>query len=244
MNFNNISVVVEDGVAVVLMDRPPVNAMSAKFRRDLTDVFAELGNNPEVRAIVISGANNVFCGGMDIKEKGDPVRARSDAEHRAFTNGLRECPIPIVAALNGATVGTGVNIAAACDVIVASENAFMAMPEVSVGIPNGASGLVRLFGQSRGRRMFFTGMRVSAAELYRLGVVEACVPADQLMSKALQIAHEIAKQDPLVLAAAKHIYNLAQEVPFGIAKNMEYAMAAQLSAVRMSGGALTSKGGV
>jgi enoyl-CoA hydratase len=219
-------------VAIVLMDRPPVNAMSASFRRQLADLFGELTEDDAVQAIVLSGAGRTFCGGMDIKEPKDSVRMRSDSEHRAFTNSMRECPKPIVAALNGATVGTGVNIAAACDVLIASESAFMSMPEVSVGIPNGASGLVRLFGQSRGRRMFFTGMRVSAQELYRLGVVEACVPPEKLIEEALAIAQEMVQVEPAVLAAAKHLYNLAQEVPFAIAKNMEYALSSQLSEAR------------
>src|SRR5262249_28090273 len=115
---------------------------------------------------------------------------------------------------------------------IASENAYMAMPEVGVGVPNGASALVRLFGQSRGRRMFFTGMRVSARELYRTGVIEACVPADQLIPEAMKIARELAAQDPGVITAAKQVYNLAQEVPFAITKNMENAFAAQVGKVK------------
>ena len=98
-----------------------------------------------------------------------------------------------------------------------------------VGVPTGASALVRLFGQSRGRRMFYTGMRVSGSELYRLGVAEACVPVEQLLPEAMKIAHEIAAQDPDVIAAAKQVYNLAQEVPFAIAKNMENAFTAQVA---------------
>jgi enoyl-CoA hydratase len=80
--------------------------------------------------------------------------------------------------------------------------------------------------------MFFTGMRVPAAELYRLGVVEACVPRAELIDCAKAIAREMVPMDPDVLAAAKHLYNLAQEVPFGIAKNMEYAVATMLPARR------------
>src|SRR5690606_21990087 len=98
--------------------RPPVNAMSAELRRQLAQLFSELAEDDSVRSIVLSGANRTFCGGMDIKEARDPIRLRSDAEHRTFTNSIRECPKPFVAALNGATVGTGVNIAAACDVLI------------------------------------------------------------------------------------------------------------------------------
>jgi enoyl-CoA hydratase len=233
----HVKITVDEGVALVVIDRPPVNAMSNALRREIVEIFGQLNERADVRAVVLTGTPKIFSGGMDLKEHraarhelGD--KSRSEHEHRNFHNALRECSKPIVAAISGPAVGTGVNIAAACDVLVASENAFMAMPEVGVGVPNGASALVRLFGQSRGRRMFFTGMRVSAQELYRLGVIEACVPSEQLLAEAMKIAREIAAQDPDVIAAAKQVYNLAQEVPFAIAKNMENAFTAQLARAR------------
>jgi enoyl-CoA hydratase len=237
MASEHLRLTVEDGVALVVIDRPPVNAMSNALRRELVALFGQLDERADVRAIVITGTPKIFCGGMDLKEHraarhelGD--KARSVHEHRNFHSALRECSKPVVAAIGGPAVGTGVNIAAASDILIASENAYMAMPEVGVGVPNGASALVRLFGQSRGRRMFFTGMRVSAQELYRLGVIEACVPSDRLVPEAMKIARELAAQDPDVLAAAKQVYNLAQEVPFAIAKNMENAFAAQVGKLR------------
>lgn len=233
MSSEYLKVSLDEGVAVVVIDRPPVNAMSNALRREVVELFGQLDERSDVRAIVLTGTPKIFSGGMDLKEHrearnelGD--KARSIHEHRNFHSALRECSKPIVAAISGPAVGTGVNIAAACDILLASENAYMAMPEVGVGVPNGASALVRLFGQSRGRRMFFTGMRVSAQELYRLGVIEACVSAEQLLPEAMKIARELAAQDPEVIAAAKQIYNLAQEVPFAIAKNMENAFAAQI----------------
>lgn len=232
-----LKVTVEDGVALVVIDRPPVNAMSNQLRRDVVELFGQLDEHPDVRAIVITGTPKIFCGGMDLKEHraakhGPGDKARSVHEHRNFHNALRECSKPIVAAISGPAVGTGVNIAAASDILIASENAYLAMPEVGVGVPNGASALVRLFGQSRGRRMFFTGMRVSAQELYRTGVIEACVPSDQLIPEAMKIARELAAQDPDVIAAAKQVYNVAQEVPFAITKNLENAFSAQVGKVK------------
>lgn len=229
----HLKVTVEDGVALVVIDRPPVNAVSNQLRRDVVELFGRLDDDAAVRAIVITGTPKIFCGGMDLKEHraarhGPGDKARSIHEHRNLHNALRENSKPIVAAISGPAVGTGVNIAAAADILIASENAYMAMPEVGVGVPNGASALVRLFGQSRGRRMFFTGMRVSAQELYRTGVIEACVPSDQLIPEAMKIARELAAQDPDVIAAAKQVYNLAQEVPFAISKNMENAFSAQI----------------
>jgi enoyl-CoA hydratase len=233
----NVKVTVEKAIAIISIDRPPVNAMNTALRRELTEIFGEMEDRDDVKVVILTGAANIFCGGMDLKEHRSHVHktgdgARSEHDHRSFTNSLRECSKPIIAALNGPAVGTGVNIAAACDIILASNNAWMAMPEIGVGIPNGASGLVRLFGQSKGRRMFFTGQRVDARELYRLGVIEACVPREDLMAHAMDIAADIAAQDMDTLIAAKHCYNLAQEVPFAIAKNMEYVMTRQLSRKR------------
>lgn len=237
MVSEHLKVTVDDGVALIVIDRPPVNAMSNQLRRDVVELFGQLDERQDVRVIVITGTPKIFCGGMDLKEHraakhdlGD--KARSVHEHRNFHSALRECSKPVVAAISGPAVGTGVNIAAASDILIASENAYMAMPEVGVGVPNGASALVRLFGQSRGRRMFFTGMRVSAQELYRTGVIEACVPSDQLIAEAMKIARELAAQDPDVIAAAKQIYNLAQEVPFAIAKNMENAFSLQVGKLK------------
>lgn len=237
-----LKVTIEDGVALVVIDRPPVNAMSNQLRRDVVELFGQLDERADVRAIVITGTPKIFCGGMDLKEHraaqhGPGDKARSVHEHRTFHNALRECSKPIVAAISGPAVGTGVNIAAASDILIAAENAYMAMPEVGVGVPNGASALVRLFGQSRGRRMFFTGMRVSAQELYRTGVIEACVPSDQLIPEAMKIARELAAQDPDVIAAAKQVYNLAQEVPFAITKSMENAFSAQVGRTKAARGA-------
>ena len=237
MVSEHLRLTIEDGVALIVIDRPPVNAMSNQLRRDVVELFGQLDERTDVRAIVITGTPKIFCGGMDLKEhraaKHEPGdKARSLHEHRNFHNALRECSKPIVAAISGPAVGTGVNIAAASDILIAAENAYMAMPEVGVGVPNGASALARLFGQSRGRRMFFTGMRVSAQELYRTGVIEACVPADQLIPEAMKIARELAAQDPDVIAAAKQVYNLAQEVPFAITKNMENAFAVQVGKVK------------
>lgn len=237
MTFEHLKVTVEDNVALVVIDRPPVNAMSNQLRRDIVECFGQLDEREDVRAIVITGTSKIFSGGMDLKEHraakhelGD--KARSTHEHRNMHNALRECSKPIIAAISGPAVGSGVNLAAASDILIASENAYMAMPEVGVGVPNGASALVRLFGQSRGRRMFFTGMRVSAQELYRTGVIEACVPSEQLIPEAMKIAKELSNQDPDVIAAAKQIYNLAQEVPFAITKNMENAFSAQIGKTR------------
>jgi enoyl-CoA hydratase len=233
MSESFATVSVNEAIAIVSIDRPPVNAMNGGLRRELTEVFGELDERDDVKVIILTGAKQIFCGGMDLKEHrnaehkpGD--KARSIHEHRNFTSALRECSKPVIAAINGPAVGTGVNIAAACDILIASDNAWMAMPEVGVGIPNGASGLVRLFSQSKGRRMFFSGGRISAQELYRLGVIEACVPREKLLDAALEIAREIAVQNLDTLIAAKHVYNLAQEVPFAIAKNSENAITAML----------------
>jgi enoyl-CoA hydratase len=237
MSESYAAVSVGEAIAVISVDRPPVNAMSSGLRRELTEIFGELDERSDVKVIVLTGAQKIFCGGMDLKEhrnaeKKPGDKARSVHEHRNFTAAIRECSKPVIAAINGPAVGTGVNIAAACDILIASDNAWMAMPEVGVGIPNGASGLVRLFSQSKGRRMFFTGGKISAQELYRLGVIEACVPREQLLEAAMEIAREIAAQNLDTLIAAKHVYNLAQEVPFAIAKNSENAITALLDRVR------------
>jgi enoyl-CoA hydratase len=117
----------------------------------------------------------------------------------------------------------------ASDIWVCSEDAYVSMPEINVGLAGGVSFLQRVFGQSRARRMFYTGMQVSAAELYRLGLVEACLPAAELMPYAMAIAHEIASKAPLAVRLAKEAARLTEVMPLRDAYRYEQSNTVALS---------------
>lgn len=209
-----IRVVVEDHVAVVTMDNPPVNAQDRRFNDELTLAFDRLSERDDVRVAVLTGAGRVFSAGADIKARA-ALAAEAEAggrvQHlrraRESFNAVYECRKPVIAALNGPALGAGLALAASCDILIASETGSLGLPEIDVGLLGGARHAMRLFGHSRTRRMMMTGYRVPGPELYRLGVVEACVPADQLMPAAMDLARQIAAKSPVASRLAKHALN-------------------------------------
>lgn len=208
---------VADYVAVVTMDRAPVNALSRQMRRELIAVFDEISERDDIRCAVIIGTGTVFCAGADLRDRPDADIAGDFLEHnrvtRETTNAIRECAKPVIAAINGTALGAGFAIAAACDILFASEEASVGMPEINVGLAGGASMLKTLFGRSTLRRMFFTGQRLSAHDLYRRGVIEEVVPADQLLETAKALAAEIASKSPLATVYAKRAANMVDVMP-------------------------------
>ncbi|HTE15473.1 MAG TPA: enoyl-CoA hydratase-related protein, partial [Burkholderiales bacterium] len=186
MPHQYIKVEVNDFVATVIMDRPPVNAQNAQFRMEMMEVFDSFNDRDDVRVAVLSGAGKVFSAGADIKERVGLVKEPGDYwRHnrlaREYTNCIRECAKPVIAAVNGAALGAGFGLMAACDIMLASDNAVFGMPEIDIGLAGGTAMLSNLVGKSRGRRIVFTGDRIPAQEMYRLGVIEMCVPREALM---------------------------------------------------------------
>lgn len=208
---------VSDGVGLVTMDRKPVNALSREMRRALVATFDAISEREDIRCAVLTGAGSVFCAGADLKDRPDADVAGDFLAHNRITretgNSIRECAKPVIAAINGAALGAGFGLAAACDILYASENATVGMPEINVGLAGGVTFLQKFFSQSRARRMFYTGMQVSAQELYRLGLVEACLPAAELMPYAMGIAREIASKSPIAVRLAKEAARMTLTMP-------------------------------
>ncbi|HEX5366604.1 MAG TPA: enoyl-CoA hydratase/isomerase family protein [Acidimicrobiales bacterium] len=207
---------VEEHIAVVRLDNPPVNAHSAQMLADIPTTFDRLSELDEVRAVVLTGEGRVFCAGADIKgsgrapEPGDQLRS-SRAAREAY-HSIRECRKPVVAALNGAALGGGLAIAASCDILVASEQASIGLPEIDVGLMGGQRHAMRLFSHSRLRTMALTGQRIPGPELHRTGVVEACVPPDELMEAAMAIARSLASKSPVAMRMAKDSLNTIEDM--------------------------------
>jgi enoyl-CoA hydratase len=208
---------VSEYVAVVRLDQPPVNALSRATRQRLIDVFDEISERSDVRVAILTGTGKYFCSGADLKDRPDPDKAGDFLAHNRMTretgNAIKECAKPVIAAVNGPALGAGFGLMAACDIFLASDDATFAMPEINVGLAGGVSMLRTLFGRSFTRRMFYTGMRVPAAELYRRGVLDEVLPADQLMPAAMAIAQEIASKAPLAVAYAKQAANMMDLMP-------------------------------
>lgn len=195
-------------VAVVALNRPPVNAMGREIREQFVAAMDALGEREAVRAIVLTSDCKVFCAGADIKEKRDLVAAPGGyAQANRLTRDsflvIKESPKPVIAAVNGPALGAGFVMAACCDMIVASADAWFQMPEIDVGLGGGAAFLQRLLPPGKMRRMMLTAEKVPAAELYRLGAVEECVPAERVLPTAISIAAAIAEKSPVAVKAVR-----------------------------------------
>lgn len=213
----SIHLEVSEHIAVVRLDKPPVNALDRASRRDLIAAFDEISERSDVRVAILTGTGKAFCAGADLKDRPNADKAGDFLDHNRWTretgNAIRECAKPVIAAINGPALGAGFGLMAACDIFLASEDATFAMPEINVGLAGGVSMLRTLVGRSFTRRMFFTGMKVSAAELYRRGVLDEVVPADRLMPLAMEIAQDIASKAPLAVAYAKQAANMMDLMP-------------------------------
>ena len=226
--------VVEEYVALVQFANPPVNAHSQQLLEETAWVFDSISDRDDIRVAVLTGEGKAFCAGADIKERvGAAPEAgahwqRSRRAREAY-HSIMECRKPVIAAINGPALGGGLAFVASCDILVAADTACIGLPEIDVGLLGGGRHAQRLFGHSRLRRMMLTGMRMYGPELYRLGVVEASVPLEQLRETALGIAREIAAKSPLATSLAKHALNNIEEMTLRDGYRFEQTMTGQLS---------------
>lgn len=220
-------------VATLTMDAPPVNALTRTLNDELTLALDRISEMDEVRAVVLTGAGKIFCAGADLKGRASVIKGPGDLpahsrRTRECFHAIRECAKPVICAINGAALGSGLAMAASSDILVASEKASLGLPEVDVGLLGGCSHAMRLFSHSRLRRMALTGMRVDGAELYRLGIVEACVAPEELMSKALEIARVVASKSPVSTRMGKHTLNVIESMSLRDGYRYEQDMTAQI----------------
>ncbi|MFH9688734.1 enoyl-CoA hydratase family protein [Streptomyces sp. NPDC021019] len=200
-----------DGVRVVTVDRPPVNALPVQGWYDLADAVRTAGRDPEVRCVVLAAAGRGFNAGVDIKE------LRRDSGHEALIGANRgcaeafaavyTCEVPVVAAVRGFCLGGGVGLVGNADAIVASEDAVFGLPELDRGALGAATHLARLVPQHLMRTLYYTSRTVTAAELRAHGSVWRVVPRLELMNAALELADEIAAKDGHLLRLAKAALN-------------------------------------
>jgi enoyl-CoA hydratase/3-hydroxyacyl-CoA dehydrogenase len=222
-------VVGTDGpVAVLRMCRPAaMNALNSNVLRDLHHALERVEADPELRVIVLTGEGNAFVAGADIKEMvtKTPLEAREFTQlgHRVFRR-IEEMDAIVIAAINGYALGGGMELALACDIILASEKAQVGLPEVGLGIHPGFGGtqrLPRLVGRWKAKELILTARNLSAQEAKEIGLVNEVYPADKLMEEAMRMAKGIARQGPVAVKLAKHVVNRGAEIDLDTALNYE-----------------------
>lgn len=234
MKFEQYRVDVADFVATVTFDRPPVNAVNRQSREELLQVFDMLGDRDDVRAIILTASGKYFSAGADVKERPSLSREPGDfARHnrltREFFYAITDCAKPVIAAVNGPAMGAGTGMMLACDIMLAADDAWFSMPELDVGLAGGGRFLMQHFTRSQARYMYFTARRIPAAELHRLGIIQACLPADKLMPEARQIAAEIAAKSPIAMRWVKRAFNTVEEMPMREGYRFEQSVTVDLA---------------
>lgn len=201
----------DNGVAEVVMDNPPVNALGYQGWYDVAEQVTAAGNNPDVRAVVLRAEGKGFNAGVDIKElqQADDATAIIGVNRGCYASfkAIYECPVPVISAVNDFCVGGGIGMVGNSDIIIASEGAVFGLPEVDRGALGAATHLSRMVPQHKMRAMFLLAENVTAEELHAYGSVYAVVPKDQLRDKALEIAGSLAKKNTHVIRAAKEALN-------------------------------------
>ena len=200
-----------DGIAEVVQNCPPVNALTVAEWFELADSVRRLGEDPAVRVVILRAEGRGFNAGVDIKEmqNTDGFGALIGANKGCFAAfaAVYDCPVPVVAAVNGFCVGGGIGLVGNADVIVASDDAFFGLPEVDRGALGAATHLSRLVPQHKMREMVYTSANATAQQLHEWGSVSRVVPREQLLDAAREIASTIASKSPVVIRAAKESLN-------------------------------------
>jgi enoyl-CoA hydratase len=200
---------IENRVAEVLLDHPPVNALDSAGWRHLAQTLTTLGADESVSVVVLGARGRGFCAGVDIKELARDARlitAVNKGCYDAFA-AVHDCPVPVIAAAHGFVLGGGIGLVGSCDVIFASEDATFGLPEIDRGALGAASHLLRMFPIQKVRRMLYSGEPISAAEAYRLGALEAVVAKDAVLPAAHALAAKIAAKSPRAVRLAKESLN-------------------------------------
>ncbi len=213
-----VTLEVTDGVGVLTLARPPMNALSVAVQQQIAALAREADQRRDVAALVVHGGPKVFAAGADVKEMADwdhvTMVERSTALQAAFT-ALAEVGKPTIAAITGYALGGGLELALCCDFRVCADSAKLGLPEIQLGIIPGAGGtqrLPRLVGPARAKEMIFSGRHVKADEAHRIGLVDLVVPADAVYDEAVAWGRRYVGGPAMALRAAKTAVDRGIEV--------------------------------
>lgn len=220
------------GYAIITMNRPrEMNALTRDMLTAMDQAVTELEGMEHIKALVITGGNNVFCAGMDIKE----LSTLPDDEVAPFFELLKKCfnriytsPKPIVAAVGGIALGGGFNLATLCDLIVASESAIFGHPELRFGLNPLFHMLRDLVGMAKAKELTMIGEPIGAGEAYRIGLVARLCPPEEFMAEALSLAERLADKSEMAVRAVKKMSRVTPLLDKALALDLEFDLTRQL----------------
>jgi len=238
MEFNNLVLEVKDGLAVLTINRPDkLNALNNEVMQEIKAAFEHIRDSDEIKAVIVTGAGEkAFVAGADITEihtLDQSAGAHFAQEgHDTFTL-IEKLPKPVIAAINGFALGGGCELAMACHIRLANENARFGQPEVGLGITPGYGGtqrLPRLVGKGRALEMVMTGNMIRANQAHAMGLVNHVYPPDELMDKAEEMARTIMSKGPAAVAMCIRLVNEGLDMPLDDAKSHEARLFGEICA--------------
>jgi len=227
---------VEDAIATVVINNPPANALSSPVMTEIEQVFGEMASSREVKVVVFTGAGNFFITGADIKEIAAIGSAKQGedltAKGQGIFNKIERLSKPVIAAINGACLGGGLELAMACHMRVASERTRFGQPEINLGIIPGFGGtqrLVRLVGQSKAMEIILTGDMITGQEAKALGLVNKIVPDGEVLKQAQGLAKKIASKGQVAVKLALEAIQEGSKKPLEEGLALESRLFGQVS---------------
>ncbi len=229
MNFDNILIGVEEGIATITFNRPKaLNALNSALLAELSRALDSVADDEDIRVLVLTGAGDkAFVAGADIKELAalNALQAKRFAQKgQSVINKITALPIPVIAAVNGYALGGGTEMALACDFIYAAESANMGLPETTLGLIPGFGGtqrLPRLIGSNQAKELIYTGKMIPAREAQTLGLVNQVFGAELLMDAVMETARSLAAKGRVSLRAAKEAVNSGMETDLATGLKIE-----------------------
>jgi enoyl-CoA hydratase len=228
-----------DRISIIKLNRPErMNALSASLKRDVEIAFFELARSDDSRCVVLTGmGDRAFCAGADIKERvtsnlAGPAQYLRQQQTYDLFNAVADFEKPVIAAINGVALGGGLELALCCDIRLAADHARLGLPEVKLGTLPAAGGtqrLTRYVGPSLAKELMFTGDFLSAEQARSVGLVSRCLPLNELLPAAIELATRIAAQPPLAVRFIKRSVNLGMEVGLEAGLQFERYASALLS---------------
>ncbi len=223
-----VELTVSEGVGIITINNPPVNALTLEVREQLGQVIEEVEKNQGIRALVVTGAGEkCFVAGADIKDFPNLMLSgpRENATiYKQMLSCLEENPKPVIAAVNGLALGGGCELALACDIRIAEQTAKMGLPEVNLGLIPGLGGtqrLTRLVGPAKAKEMLFTGELVTGEEALRIGLVNRVVPKGESLMEAVKLAKKLARGPGVIIGYDKYLVNKGLELSLEDALELE-----------------------
>lgn len=217
MEYKLLKMEKKEGVGIILFDNAKaMNPTNPESVAELTAAFTDLNNDPEVKAVIITGGDKVFAAGGDIPYMAEAgVREMEEfiGSAHVMCGLITSSPKPYIAAIAGPALGGGTEISVACDIRIAADNAIFGLPEINLAIVPGCGGTQRLgraIGWSRARYLVLTGEIIDAQTALSIGLVNKVVPADQLQETAFKLARSLARKSPTALRTAKEAMNYAE----------------------------------